>query len=71
MPNTTVLAAGEAMPGAVSAATAPSNDMIVMPFHHAYSNDFGMIPVHTDRHLMLVSPTSYDPEHYPPGSCIQ
>ncbi|ESZ68183.1 hypothetical protein X727_23180 [Mesorhizobium sp. L103C119B0] len=55
----------------LSAATEPSNDMIVMPFHHAYRNDFGMIPVRSDQRFMLVSSTSYDPEHYPPGSCIQ
>ena len=50
----------------------PSNDMIVMPFHHAYRNNFGMIPVRTDaKEFMLVSPSHYDPQHYPPGSCIQ
>jgi hypothetical protein len=55
----------------LSAAIEPSNDMIVMPFHHAYRNNFGMIPIRTDEDLMLVSPSHYDPEHYPPGSCIQ
>lgn len=40
-------------------------------FHHAYRNNFGMIPVRTDEDFMLVSPSHYDPEHYPPGSCIQ
>lgn len=54
---------------ALAAAIEPSNDMIVMPFHHAYRNNFGMIPVRTDEYFMLVS--HYDPEHYPPGSCIQ
>lgn len=55
----------------LSAATEPSNDMIVVPFHHAYRNNFGMIPVHTGDDFMLVSSWHYDPEHYPPGSCIQ
>jgi hypothetical protein len=50
----------------------PSNDMIVVPFHHAYRNIFGMIAIRTDEDdFMLVSPSHYDPEHYPPGSCIQ
>lgn len=55
----------------LSAAIEASNDMIVMPFHHAYRNNFGMIPVRTDEDFMLVSPSHYDPEQYPPGSCIQ
>ena len=45
--------------------------MIVMPFHHAYRNIFGMMPIHSDEHFMLVSPSHYDPEYYSPGSCIQ
>jgi hypothetical protein len=46
----------------------PSNDMIVVPFHHAYRNIFGMIAIRTDEDdFMLVSPSHYDPEHYPPG----
>ncbi len=49
----------------------PSNDMIVVPFHHAYRNNFGMIPIRTDEEFTLVSPWYYDPDHYPPGSCIQ
>jgi hypothetical protein len=55
----------------LSAAIEPSNEMIVVSFHHAYRNNFGMIPVRTDEDFMLVSPSHYDPEHYPPGSCIQ
>ena len=50
-----------------SAAIEPRNEMIVVPFHHAYRNNFGMIPVRTDEDFMLVSPSHYDPEHYPPG----
>ncbi|WP_044548398.1 hypothetical protein [Mesorhizobium japonicum] len=50
------------------AAIKPSNDMIVLPFHHAYRNNFGMIPVRTQDDFMLVSPSHYDPERYPPGS---
>jgi hypothetical protein len=49
----------------------PSNEMIVVPFHHAYRNIFGMMPVRTDEGFMLVSPSHYNPEHYPQGSCIQ
>jgi hypothetical protein len=45
--------------------------MIVLPFLHAYRNNFGMIPVRTQDDFMLVSPSHYDPERYPPGSCIQ
>ena len=30
-----------------------------------------MIPVRTQDDFMLVSPSHYDPERYPPGSCIQ
>ncbi|RUU86453.1 hypothetical protein EOB59_28905 [Mesorhizobium sp. M7A.F.Ca.MR.176.00.0.0] len=55
----------------LSAATEPSNDMIVVPFHYAYRYHFGMIPVRTEHDFMLVSPWCYDPKHYPPGSCIQ
>ncbi|BCG72669.1 hypothetical protein MesoLj113a_38270 [Mesorhizobium sp. 113-1-2] len=55
----------------LAAATEPSNDMIVLPFHHGYCNNFGMIPIRTDEHFMLVSSWHYDPKHYPPGSCIQ
>lgn len=55
----------------LSAATEPTNDMIVVPFHHAYRYRFGMIAVRTDEDFMLVSPSHYDPKHYPPGSCIQ
>jgi hypothetical protein len=55
----------------LSAAIEPSNDMIVLPFHHAYRNNFGMIPVRTQDDFMLVSPSHYDPERYPPGSRIQ
>ncbi|TSE07564.1 hypothetical protein C1D09_018710 [Mesorhizobium intechi] len=56
----------------LSAAIDPSNDMIVVPFHHACRDRFGMIPIRTcDKEFMLVSPSHYDPEHYPPGSCIQ
>ena len=55
----------------LSAAIEPSDDMIVLPFHHAYRNSFGMIPVRTQDDFMLVSPSHYDPERYPPGSCIQ
>ena len=55
----------------LSAAIKPSNDMTVLPFHHAYRNNFGMIPVRTQDDFMLVSPSHYDPERYPPGSCIQ
>jgi hypothetical protein len=49
----------------------PSNDMIVVPFHHAYRNIFGMMPMRGDEHFWLVSPSSYDSRQYPPGSCIQ
>lgn len=55
----------------LSAATEPSNDMIVVPFHHAYRNIFGMMPIRDDDHFMLVSPSCYDSRNYPPGSCIQ
>jgi hypothetical protein len=55
----------------LSAAIEPSNDMIVLPFHHACRNNFGMIPVRTQDDFMLVSPSHYDPERYPRGSCIQ
>lgn len=50
-----------------------SSDMIVIPFHHRYRHAcFGMIPIRVDDDgFMLVSPWCYDPEHYPPGSCIQ
>ena len=51
----------------LSAAIEPSNDMIVLPFDHAYRNNFGMIPVRTQDDFMLVSPSHYDPERYPPG----
>ena len=54
-------------PGAVPRAIKPSNDMIVLPFLHAYRNNFGMIPVRTQDDFMLVSPSHYDPERYPPG----
>jgi hypothetical protein len=56
---------------AISAAIGPSNDMIVVPFHHACRNIFGMIALRTEDDFMLVSPSHYDPERYPPGSCIQ
>lgn len=48
-------------------------EMIVIPFHHRYRHaGFGMIPIRTDDDgFMFVSPWCYDPEHYPPGSCIQ
>lgn len=55
----------------LSAAIEPNNDMIVVPFHHAYRNIFGMMPIRADVDFILVSPSSYDPKHYPPGSCIQ
>ena len=55
----------------LSAATEPSNDMIVVPFHHAYRNNFGMIALRTEDDFMLVSPSHYDPERYPQGPCIQ
>ncbi|RUT88113.1 MULTISPECIES: hypothetical protein [unclassified Mesorhizobium] len=55
----------------LSAAVEPSNDMIVLPFHHAYRDIFRMMPIRGDDHFMLVSPSYYDPKHYPPGSCIQ
>lgn len=55
----------------LSAATEPSNEMIVIPFHHAYRNIFGMIPIRDEERFMLVSPSHYNPESYPPGSCIQ
>ena len=45
--------------------------MIVLPFHHAYRYNFGMIALRTEDDFMLVSPSHYDPERYPPGSCIQ
>ena len=53
------------------AAIGPSNDMIVLSFHHACRNNFGMILVRTQDDFMLVSPSHYDPERYLPGSCIQ
>ncbi|PBB21122.1 hypothetical protein [Mesorhizobium sp. WSM4313] len=55
----------------LSAATEPREDMIVIPFHHAYRNNFGMIPLRADEGLMLVSHWHYDRERYPHGSCIQ
>lgn len=55
----------------LSAAIEPNNDMIVVPFHHAYRNIFGMMPIRADVDFILVSPSSYDLKHYPPGSCIQ
>ena len=53
------------------AAIEPSNDMIVLPFHHACRNIFGMIALRTEDDFVLLSPSHYDPERYPPGSCIQ
>ncbi|MDG4898792.1 hypothetical protein P9272_35490 [Mesorhizobium sp. WSM4976] len=55
----------------LSAATEPRDDMIVIPFHHAYRNNFGMIALRVEEDFMLVAPPHYDPVHYPPGSCIQ
>ena len=49
------------------AAIEPSNDMIVLPFHHACRNNFGMIALRTEDDFMLVSPSHYDPERYPPA----
>lgn len=46
--------------------------MIVIPFHHRYRHTCdGMIPIRDGDGFMLVSPWCYDPEDYPPGSCIQ
>lgn len=42
--------------------------MIVIPFHHACRNIFGIMAIRIDDgDVMLVAPS----HHYPPGSCIQ
>jgi hypothetical protein len=48
----------------------PGNDMIVIPFNHAHEFLTGFVPVRTDRFRSILA-AFYDPDPYPPGSCIQ
>lgn len=49
----------------------PGNDMIVIPFHHQMRLS-RFIPICDDRGVYaMIAHDYYDPDHYPPGSCIQ